>query len=85
MVLRKPGTEETRAGFIVRRRMGGAVQRNLIKRRMREAYRDIKARVDGGCDLVVSATAAMEYGEVRRQLERLLAKAGALGGDVENA
>lgn len=53
--------------------------RNLMKRRMREVFRHIKHRVKGGNDLVVSATSAMGYQEVRRKLEGLLAGAGALG------
>lgn len=54
--------------------------RNLMKRRMREAFRQVKHRIKGGNDLVLSSTETMDYREVNRRLEELLAKAGVLKG-----
>jgi ribonuclease P protein component len=73
-----PGRAGTRAGFIVKRKLGCACMRNLMKRRMREAYRDVKHRLGPGRDLVVSATAVLDYKAVRRNLEELLARSGAI-------
>lgn len=44
---------ESRLGLSVGRRVGGAVTRNLIKRRIREAFRLIRPDMPGGYDLVV--------------------------------
>lgn len=40
--------EERRAGFFVAGRLGNAVERNLMRRRMREAYRRMKADLPKG-------------------------------------
>ncbi len=65
-----------RAGFIVRRKLGGAVARNLMKRRMREAYRRIKAQITPGADLVFSASAVIEYATVSQAMSQLLVQSG---------
>lgn len=80
LILPRSGAEAARAGFVVRRKMGGAVERNLMKRRMREAYRLVKHRVAPGRDLVFSATAMLDFVVVRGNMEELLRQAGALGG-----
>ena len=71
--------EGTRAGFIVRRKLGGAVTRNLMKRRMREAYRRSKPRSAPGADLVFSANAVIEYRAVCQAMSQLLAQSGITG------
>jgi ribonuclease P protein component len=56
--LRRGGPEETtvvaepRVGFTVGKVVGGAVERNRIKRRMRDAVRVVWADVDGPIDVV---------------------------------
>jgi ribonuclease P protein component len=47
--------ENSRFGFVVAKRIGGAVVRNLVKRRMREAMRMRLAVVPPGWDLVLIA------------------------------
>ncbi|MDI6740274.1 MAG: ribonuclease P protein component [Candidatus Edwardsbacteria bacterium] len=68
-----------RAGFIVKRKLGGAVIRNLMKRRMRESYRRLKAQVVPGADLIFSANAVAPYAAVSRAMTLLLTQSG-LGG-----
>jgi ribonuclease P protein component len=47
-----PG-EEPRLGLAVSRRVGGAVERNRIKRRLREAFAALGGEVPAGCDYVL--------------------------------
>lgn len=68
-----------RAGFIVRRKLGGAVTRNLMKRRMRESYRRLKAQVVPGSDLVFSANAVVPYAAVSQSMAQLLSQSGLRG------
>lgn len=44
-----------RVGFSVSAKVGGAAQRNLVKRRLREAARPLLKDLDRGLDLVVVA------------------------------
>jgi len=43
----------TKLGIIVSHKYGGAVARNRIKRKIREAFRTIAEKLPGGMDLVV--------------------------------
>jgi len=53
---RFPGDEKSRLGVTVSRRVGGAVVRNTIKRRVRETYRlMLRTMVSPGISLVVIA------------------------------
>jgi len=47
--------EPTRFGFIVGKNVGGAVQRNLVRRRLRSIGRDLLATNASGRDVVVRA------------------------------
>lgn len=52
---RKNGSQKNRVGLTVSKKLGHAVQRNRIRRRLREVYRLHEAEFLPGCDLVVVA------------------------------
>jgi ribonuclease P protein component len=72
--LAREGSSGNRAGFIVRKKLGKAVSRNLMKRRMREAYRRMKSGLRPGYDLVFSANQIIEYIKVRETMTELMKK-----------
>lgn len=71
--------DHSRFGFVVSKRLGQAVQRNKIKRRMREATRLRLEKIKPGFDVVLIARQPMNqanYADIEQSLEHLLAKAG---------
>jgi ribonuclease P protein component len=82
LVLARPG-EPTRFGFVASRRgVGGAVQRNRARRRLREIVRRRWPRIPehGFWIMVIAARTALtaDHQELASEVERLLATAGAL-------
>ena len=69
-----------RVGFTVTKRVGNAVVRNRVRRRLKEAARlEFAERPVGGTDLVVigrEATLRRDFDTLRSDLRRALAKAG---------
>ena len=79
------GCSHNRYGLVTARQVGGAVQRNRIRRLMREALRRLDPVLLQGHDLVIVAHSALvgKTGSgVNRELQRLLRRAGLLGGKV---
>jgi ribonuclease P protein component len=69
-----------RYGFAVGKRLGGAVDRNKVRRRLREAVRHTP--VKEGWDIVLVArqnAAAADYDTLKKATEELLARAQLLG------
>lgn len=54
-VLRSAGENESRIGFITSRRVGGAVVRNRVRRRMREIVRTARPQLKAGLWLALIA------------------------------
>jgi ribonuclease P protein component len=66
---------QSRFGFAVSRRIGKAVQRNKIKRRMREAARLRQEQIQSGWDLLFIARAPIsqvKYQEIDQSMYWLL-------------
>lgn len=53
--VRFTGDEPSRFGFIVTKAVGGAVTRNVVRRRLRAVCRDILPTVSTGADVVIRA------------------------------
>ncbi|MDE3095251.1 MAG: ribonuclease P protein component [Chloroflexota bacterium] len=82
--VRPNGGEATRFGFVAGKVVGGAVTRNLVKRRLRAAARTLATKP--GLDIVVGArkvAAVAEYQALERALAVLLKRAGVLADDLQ--
>jgi ribonuclease P protein component len=78
------GLSTTRYGFSVSRRIGKAVKRNKVKRRLREIIRNLSLKP--GWDIVISArtpAAGTEFSNLEKSLRNLLSQAGLLAGEHE--
>lgn len=72
---------QPKVGFVVGKKVGKAVYRNKVKRRLREIFRQLIPYVDGHTSYVVvarSGSVDRTYAELERSLTALLAKAGKL-------
>jgi ribonuclease P protein component len=73
-------TQQTRIGLTVTKKVGISVQRNRIKRLIREVFRSL-SEIAPGNDLVIIARKAalnLKYSQVQASLNRLLYRAGIL-------
>lgn len=77
-----------RIGLAVNKRVGGAVVRNRVKRRLREAFRELSGAAEGGWDIVASArpaAAEADFNDLRLSAARLAARVGVVPGRDERA
>jgi ribonuclease P protein component len=77
--VRPNSSRRNRLGLTVGTKVGKAVCRNKVRRRIREAYRTHESQMAPGWDIVVVArvrSAFASYGEIERDLLRLLDKLG---------
>jgi ribonuclease P protein component len=66
-----------RVGITVGRAIGGAVARNRVKRRMREAVRKNLSLLTGAVDVVINprkSVAEMEFTELEKEVAAMFAK-----------
>jgi ribonuclease P protein component len=86
MYARRGDNQATRVGISVSRRLGSAVVRNRVKRRIREAMRRRLQAVRPGWDLVLiarTAAAAARYQQLAMTLDHLLRRAGLLVSPID--
>lgn len=81
------GLGANRYGVITSKRLGNAVMRNRVRRRLREVLRSLDPHLESGFDIVVvarPAIVAQPFEQVQRNVSRLLRQAGLLRveGDV---
>lgn len=68
-----------RLGLTVGAKLGGAVVRNRVRRRLKEAYRRNEGSLSAGFDVVLVArvrAVGASYWDLERELRRLLARLG---------
>jgi len=83
---RRNGGRENRLGITVSNKIGNAVVRNRVRRRMREIYRQNEARLARGIDLVVVArakSAAADYSGLEKDFCRACASLGLFREEAE--
>ena len=78
---RQNGSAGNRLGITVSTKLGGAVRRNRIRRRIRETYRLNEYRLAKGWDIVIVARSAAvkgDFKEIEAEFIRLSEKLGIL-------
>jgi ribonuclease P protein component len=81
--IRRTDLEETRFGLSTGRKLGGAVVRNRVRRRIREALRVMAPSFRPGWDVLIIArppVIAADYQSLAGALHSLLRRGGVLGG-----
>lgn len=80
------GGDGSRVGFSVSKRLGGAVERNSVKRVLREAFRSCSESLKGDMDLVFVARIPMielletgGLGAVKEKMVEVFSKASLTG------
>jgi ribonuclease P protein component len=75
---RQNGRAENRIGFTVSTKIGGAVQRNRIRRRLKEIYRINEEKLSKGYDIVIVSRIKSRYAAYRELESSVLSLFGKL-------
>ena len=78
---RKRRPSAPRVGFCISRKTGKAVQRNRLRRRLKEIVREVEGRLDPKWDLVIvskQGSTLLTYPHLKARLTGLLEKLGVL-------
>jgi ribonuclease P protein component len=73
------GKGEVRAGFVVPKRVGRPVERNRVKKLLRESYRKTRSRLKDGTLLLFIArpgSSQAKYWEIEHEMVNVLKRAG---------
>ena len=85
LYVRRNGQKANRLGLTVSTKVGHAVVRNRVRRRLREIYRLNEDALSPGCDVVVVArvrAASSDYRQLEKSFLRLADKLGLLKKDA---
>ena len=85
LYVRRNGQNSNRLGLTVSTKVGRAVVRNRVRRRLREIYRLHEDTLALGCDVVIVArvrAASSDYQQLEKSFLRLADKLGLLKKDV---
>ena len=85
LYVRRNGQKANRLGLTVSTKVGRAVTRNRVRRRLREIYRLNEGGMAPGCDVVIVArtrAASSDYHQLEKSFLRLADKLGLLKKDV---
>lgn len=69
--------DHSKVGIIATKRLGGAVQRNLAKRRIRELFRQSQYLIKPGSHIVVlprTDSLSLSFGELQKRFLKLIGK-----------
>jgi len=81
--IRRTGLVETRFGISTGRKLGGAVVRNRVRRRLRESLRAMAPSFQPGWDVLIIArppVISADFQALAGALQNLLRRGGVLGG-----
>ena len=80
LFVRPNGLQRSRFGWSIKKALGSAVQRNRIRRRLREILRLHRQEISPGWDIVIhprSSAATADFSEITRELLKLIPRAPA--------